>query len=178
MGRKGTPAATRAVVADRRRQAIDLRHAGYDALTIGLQLRYGKWTLTPGGDPADRAAWVQVSSDKTIARMVRQDITRGLEDRRAGLDESIETMRREQTERLERLRAGLWGKAAQGNLGAVREAVGIERQISHLWGLNTPVKQHVEVGAASAEVEAAVVELVRLIHTTAEGAPQAERLEA
>lgn len=174
MGRKGTPAATRAVVAERRGKAIEMRHAGVDTLTIGRQLKYGTWREVDG-EP------VQITADGVLARLVRQDISRGLADRRNGLDTAVTTMRQEQTERLERLRAAVWAQAIRPNnpnLGAVREVVAIERQIAQLWGLATPVKQHVELGAASAEVEAAVVELVRLVHDTAEGAPLRPAKEA
>lgn len=167
MPRGVTPTATRAVVAERRRQAIELRHAGVDAVTIGQRLRYGKWD----GEE-------QISSDKSIARMVRQDITRGLNDRREGLDTAALAMKLDMTDRLERLRAGLWSAATKGNVGAVREARGLDAQIAHLWGLNAPIRAQIEAVVATQQVEAAVIELMTLVQTPAEDAPPTLALEA
>lgn len=168
---KGTPTAVRATVAKRRTDAIDMRRAGVDPLTIGRSLRYGKWTGE--GDDA-----VQISSDASITRMVRQDISRGLADRREGLETAADKMRQEATERLERLRAGLWAKATRGDIGAARECRAIEAELRQLWQYGVKPVVGVDVGAASAQVESVVAELFTLLSQSAEGAPLSPALEA
>lgn len=167
-----TPTATRAVVAQRRTEAIELRHAGVDPVTIGRRLKYGRWS-------ADGTE--QLSSDASLARMVRQDISRGLADRREGLDRAAAEMKLQMTERLERLRAGVWAKAVNSSnphIGAVREARAIDAQLAQLWGLNAPVRLTGDFEHSSAQVEAAVTELFSLIRQPAEGAPLPPALEA
>lgn len=174
---KGRPTATRAVVAERRRNAIELRHAGVDAVTIGQRLGYGRWS--PSGDVPlkDRQ---QISSDESIARMVRQDISRGLDDRRTDLVMVADQLRIEQTERLERLRSSRWTDALNGDAASLHAVLSIEQRLAKLWGLDKPVRQIVDVSVATAQVEAAVVELVQLVHESvpAEGAPHRLALEA
>lgn len=161
MGRAGTPPAKRAEVAKRRTDAINLRQAGVDPVTIGQQLRYGKWTQAGDG------SWEQVSSDASIARMVRQDITRGLRDRREGLHTAADEMVQQMTERLERLRAALWPQAIKSppNVGAARECARIDAQLAHLNGWNKPVRHEVDLRAAQQQVTDAVQELISLALT-------------
>jgi hypothetical protein len=156
VGRAGTPAAKRAEVAERRTNAISLRQAGVDLVSIGRQLRYGRW------EQAEDGSWTQLSSDDNVARMVRQDIDRGLADRRKHLNTASDELVTSMVERLERLRAALWPQAVKGTVGAVREAARIEAQLAHLQGLNKPVKHEVDLTAAQRQVQDAVAELIAL----------------
>lgn len=173
----GSPAATRARVAERRRNAIELRHAGVDALTIGQRLGYGRWSPSPDV-PMD--ARQQLSSDASITRMVRQDINRGLDDRRTDLVMVADQLRLDQTERLERLRSSRWKDALDGDPASLHAVLSIENRLAKLWGLDKPVRQILDVSVATAQVEAAVIELVQLVHEhpPAESAPHRPALEA
>lgn len=151
----GTPKATRAQVAARRTNAIEMRQAGVDLVTIGRQLRYGTWHEDE-----------QVSSDETLARMVRQDIDRALADRRKHLHSAAEEHVRQSEERLERLRAALWPQALKGSAIHARECRAIEAQLAQLNGWNKPVKHEVDLPSARAEVQEAIRELVALAATS------------
>lgn len=165
MARPAHNKGTRAVVAERRAKAIDLRHAGVDLLTIGRQLRYGRWEDVAPELPADDPArWVPISSDKVIATMAGEDISRGLAERRAGLDRSRAAMKKDMLDRLERLRAAAWGKALQGSVAHMRECANIEAQIARLEGLYSPIRHSiVETPEATAAVASAVKELLSLV---------------
>lgn len=161
--------AKRAAVAERRARAIDLRLAGVDMVTIGRTLHYGRWSGDGTPDENGVQVWgEQVSSDDSIARMVRQDIDRGFQDRRRHLHDSAEEHVRQSVERLDRLRAALWGKALQGSVPAVRECARIEAQLAHLNGWNKPVRHEVDLPDMRRELEEAVEELARLAE---QGAP-------
>lgn len=162
--------AKRAAVAERRAKAIDLRLAGVDMVTIGRTLHYGRWTEDGSRvDDEGRPVWgEQVSSDDSIARMVRQDIDRGFQDRRRHLHDSADEHIRQSVERLDRLRAALWGKALQGSVPAVRECARIEAQLAHLNGWNKPVRHEVDLPDVRRELDEAVEELARLAE---QGAP-------
>lgn len=164
----GTPKATRAIVAERRTRAIDMRQAGVDPVTIGRQLRYGTWVQHPDPttDEPDRVRWEQHSTDAVLSRMVRQDIDRGLADRRAGLHHAADELIRQSTERLERLRAAMWGEAIKGSATHGREVRQIEAQLAQLHGWNKPVRHEVDLPSAREEVKAALRELVALAATT------------
>lgn len=168
MARKppGTPKATRAQVAARRTQAIEARQAGVDLVTIGRQLGYGSWRTEPHPDEPDTTVRVQVSSDETLARMVRQDIDRGLADRRKHLHQAADELIAQSIERLERLRAAGWTKALQGSAVHMRECRNIEAQLAQLNGWNKPVRHEVDLPSARAEVAEAVRELVALAATS------------
>lgn len=164
---KGTRPHTRALVAERRAKAIDLRQAGVDLVTVGRQLRYGKWTRTDGSAftpfSTPEKDDVQVTSDASLAALVSQDVGRGLKDRRAHLEQSADAMRQESTERLERLRAGIWSKALAGSPAHVREARFIEEQLARLWGTNKPVKHELHAPDAERIVEEALSDLLTLL---------------
>lgn len=164
----GVPKATRAMVAERRTRAIELRQAGVDPVTIGRQLRYGTWHQHPAptDDDPDAVQWEQRSTDAVLSRMVRQDIDRGLADRRAGLATAADEHIRQSEERLERLRVAAWTEALKGSAPHIREARQIEAQLAQLNGWNKPVRHEVDLPSARAEVLEAVRELVALAATT------------
>lgn len=177
MGRP-SPTARRAVVAERRAKAIELRYAGVDPVTIGQRLGYGRWRPNATVPLEQRE---QLSTDSSLARMVRQDITRGLDDRRTDLVMVADTLRIEQTERLERLRSSRWADALKGDPASLHAVLAIEGRLAKLWGLDKPIRQIIDVSVATAQVEAAVVELVQLVDQSlpsAEGAPHRLALEA
>lgn len=162
----GTPKSKRAIVAERRTQAIEMDLAGVDTVTIGRSLRYGKWREEPDPDDPETLIAVQVSSDDSLSRMVRQDIDRALKDRRAGLHTKADELVADMTDRLTRLRAAAWGGAMKGNPQLIREARQIDAQLAHLNGLNKPVKHEVDIPSAREELRAALGELLVLAATS------------
>lgn len=154
----GTPKATRAQVAERRTKAIELRQAGVDPVTIGRQLHYGTWRQVEAAD--GETVLEQKSSDAVLSRMVRQDIDRALADRRAGMHEAADELKRQSIERLERLRAAAWTNAVKGSATHIRECRHIEAQLAQLEGWNKPVRHEVDLPSAQAELRAALVELL------------------
>lgn len=162
----GTPTATRAKVAERRTQAIEMRLAGVDPVTIGRSLRYGTWREQPDPDDTTTTVMVQVSSDETLSRLVRQDIDRAFKARRAGMHEATDELKRQSIERLERLRAASWSGAMKAQPQLVRECRQIEAQLAQLEGWNKPVRHEVDLPSAKAELRAALSELVALAATS------------
>lgn len=139
-----------------------MRQAGADLVTIGRALRYGTWHHVPDPDEPDVTIEVQASSDDSIARMVRQDIDRGLADRRKHLDTTAGEYITAMTERLERLRAAAWPEALKGSAPHIRECRAIEDQLARLHGLNKPVQHNINLPSAQAAAAAAVEELLSL----------------
>lgn len=168
MGIAGTPRAKKAVVAERRARAIELRLAGVDLVSVGRQLHYGKWEKdgSTDGDDGKPDFGEQITSDVTLAALVSKDVGRGLADRRRHLDTSAGEYVTQSTERLERLRAAAWGKAMLGSVAHVRECVRIEAQLAQLHGWNKPIKHSLDLPGAQAAVDQAVAELVGLVDET------------
>lgn len=153
--------AERARIALRRSQAIDLRSAGVDLVTVGRQLRYGKWD--PDGN--------LLTSERSLAGIVAKDVARGLEDRRAHLHASADEHIRLATERAERLRAAAWTQAVKGSVAHIRECRQLDEHLARLHGWNKPVKHEVTAPEATSMVEQAVADLIRLLDKPSEGAP-------
>lgn len=84
-------AAQQVITAERRKQAIQMKLAGVDYETIAVKLGY-----------ANRQA-------------AREDIRRARMRALKEVDESVEELRMQELERLDRLQAAFWGPAIQGD---------------------------------------------------------------
>ncbi|MEU7161342.1 hypothetical protein [Streptomyces chrestomyceticus] len=164
--------ATRAAITQRRADAIDLKLAGVDWLTIGRKL---------AADPAinsDRVAYPQgygidkfkrglePPSDKRLIELACKDVTKALRERSTVLDSSTDELRQVMAERLERLFFPVYRSAIRsGDLQAVDRAVRIIERSSRLLGLDRPTRTEVSGpdGTAVQVETAGLEELERLI---------------
>ncbi|MGP3685731.1 hypothetical protein ACTVZO_13620 [Streptomyces sp. IBSNAI002] len=164
--------AARAAITQRRTDAIDLKLAGVDWLTIGRKL---------AADPSinsDRIAYPQgygieayrrgaePPSDSRLIELACKDVSKALAERSTVLDESTDELRKLMAERLERLFFGVYRSAIRtGDLAAVDRAVRIIERSSHLLGLNRPVRTEITgVDGGAVQVETTGLdELERLI---------------
>jgi hypothetical protein len=132
--------AQRAAIAKRRADAIDLRLAGVDPLTIGRKLAadpransdriayphgYGIERYTKGQEPPDESA---------LIRAVCRDIREALKERTVALEEEVDELRAVELERLDRLFFVAYRKAVKdGDLRAIDRALRImERRAKYL----------------------------------------------
>lgn len=190
-GRPSRPAA--AQIAKRRADAIQLRLAGLDYLTIGKKLAAdpainSTKVAYPAGYGIERyEAGEEPPKDAALAEIVKQDIHRVMRQRRTKLDENANELRALQDERLNRLLAGLWNSAATGDVAAVDRVLKIMERQARLHGLDAPTKTEVtgEGGApirlqavTEADREAAVQSIVSFRADKAEAADALELLAA
>jgi hypothetical protein len=155
-GRPSRPAA--AQIAKRRADAIQLRLAGIDYLTIGKKLAadpeinsqkvpypagYGIERFENGEPPP---------SDLKLAELVKQDLHRTMRQRRTKVASSADELRDLQDERLNRMLAGLWNQAAGGDYGAVDRVLKIMERQARLHGLDAPTRTEV-TGADGAPMQ-------------------------
>jgi hypothetical protein len=75
--------------------------------------------------------------------------------------ESVTTLRRVETERLDTAQAAVWPKVQRGDLGAIREFVRISERRCRLLGLDMPVQ--VAVGISEQEFAARAAELLEIV---------------
>lgn len=104
--------AKQADTSERRSKAIKLRLAGLDWTEIAQRLDY-----------ASRGA-------------AATDVSRALEQNRKEESTLVDELRQTETLRLDRLMAGLWPKAAAGNVRAAEAALKIIDRRCKLWGLD------------------------------------------
>lgn len=155
-GRPSRPAA--AQIAKRRADAIQLRLAGLDYLTIGKKLAAdpainSTRTPYPAGYGIERyEAGEEPPKDAALAEVVKQDLHRVMRQRRTKVNESADALRDLQDERLNRLMAGLWNSAASGDVAAVDRVLKIMERQARLHGLDAPVKSEV-TGAGGAPIQ-------------------------
>lgn len=171
MGRPGTPSQRRALVAKRRADAIDMRLAGHDLLTVGRTLRYGQWEPGGTGPAGEALPDVQVSADKTLMAEVSKDIARALAERRERMDELAGDLVALHDARIERYLAALDVKAKLGSPAHVREARALLERQARMHGIDRPVKHEVSVPEAEAAVIAAVADLVELVESRSKDGP-------
>lgn len=144
VGHPTRPAA--AFIAMRRDEAIKMRLAGLDYLTIGRALAAdplinSQGKAVPygyGSDFYDRGEGPP--SDKALANMAKQDLFRVLRTRRGKVEEGAEALRALQDERLNRLLAAVWAKALKGEEQAVVTALKVMERQAKLRGLDSPIQ--------------------------------------
>jgi hypothetical protein len=129
--------AQQAATAKRRAQAIALRLAGMNDDTIAERLGY-----------ASRQA-------------ASKDIHRALEANRLEEQQQVETLRYVEGQRLDRLQAAVWAKAAKGDLKAVETVLKVMAQRTRLFGLDAPVRAEVS-GPGGGAVQVGAVSIAEL----------------
>ncbi|GAA3371255.1 hypothetical protein GCM10020367_21180 [Streptomyces sannanensis] len=160
--------AQRAAIAKRRADAIDLRLAGVDWLTIARKL---------AADPSinsDRAAYPQgygceryakgqePPTDDALIRAACKDVREALSERRAVLNEEVEELRSVEAERLDRLWFVAYKQAVRdGNLAAIDRALRIMERRAKLLGLDQPARTEV-TGAEGGPLQIETADLAEL----------------
>ncbi|MFJ8430480.1 hypothetical protein ACIQ9P_04150 [Kitasatospora sp. NPDC094019] len=169
-----TRAQRAAAIAARRADAVELRLAGADPLTVGRKL---------AADPiinTDRIAYPfgyghelfakgrPAPPDDTLARSVLRDTAHALEHRIAAARESIEELRALEDARLDRMFLVAYRKAVRdGDLPAIDRALRIMERRARLLGLDRPIRAEItggdggpiEVADATADELAALIAL-------------------
>ncbi|WP_438470957.1 hypothetical protein [Streptomyces asiaticus] len=139
--------AARAAIARRRSDAIDLRLAGVDWLTIARKL---------AADPAansDGIAYPQgygieryrknqdPPSDEALIHAACRDVRTALADRRAELNDDVDELRALEADRLDRLFFVAYKKAVRDqDLAAIDRTLRIMERRARLLGLDMPVR--------------------------------------
>ncbi|MDX3205153.1 MULTISPECIES: hypothetical protein [Streptomyces] len=171
--------AQRAAIAKRRADAIDLKLAGVDWLTIGRKLAAdpainSDRVAYPQGYGSDRYAKGQEPpTDDALIRAACKDVREALAQRTTDLDKSVEDLRAVEMERLDKLFFVAYRQAVRdGNLGAIDRALRImERRAKYV---PVEISQRLEVTGADGgplHVETAdLAELEALIAVTEEAA--------
>ncbi|MEU1307775.1 hypothetical protein ABZ419_02600 [Streptomyces cinnamoneus] len=176
--------AVRAAITQRRTDAIDLRIAGVDWLTIGRKL---------AADPSinsDDVAYPQgygiekyehglePPTGKQLIDMASRDLREALDERAAALSDSTDQLRQLMMERLERLFFPMYRQAVRnGDYQAVDRAVRIIERECRLLGLDQPVRTELSgPDGAPVQVEAGTLEELERLIGLAGGQP-AERGE-
>ncbi|MGW3056678.1 hypothetical protein ACWC98_12230 [Streptomyces goshikiensis] len=142
--------AQRAAITQRRSDAIDLKFAGIDSLTIGRKLAADP-SVNSGGIAYPLGLGIEAyrkglapRTDGRLIELACKDVSKALSERGTALDESTDELRKLMEERLERLFFGVYRAAIRtGDLQAVERAVRIIERSSHLLGLNRPVRTEV-----------------------------------
>ncbi|GAC1380137.1 MAG: hypothetical protein NVSMB48_05590 [Marmoricola sp.] len=140
-----------ALVAKRRKDAIDMRVAGVDLLTIARQLAAdpavnAKGVPYPRGYGASRYAKGQSApSLGSLKAMVVNDIVRSLAERQSELTKSVDRLVEVHHERLERLWYAAFKAVSSGDIGAIDRAVRILERQSKLHGLDAPSRSQVSL---------------------------------
>ncbi|MFD5451213.1 hypothetical protein [Streptomyces sp. NPDC127100] len=129
--------AQRAATAKRRSQAIALRLAGMDYQTIAERLDY-----------ADRGA-------------ASKDICRALEANLEAESVAAATLRELEVQRLDRMQAAAWAKAAKGDLKAIETVLKVIDRRARLLGLDRPARTEI-TGADGGPLQVEAVDLAEL----------------
>ncbi|MFF0291938.1 hypothetical protein [Streptomyces sp. NPDC005262] len=171
--------AARAAIAQRRADAIDLRLAGVDWLTVGRKL---------AADPAinsDRIAYPQGYGidrykkgleppvDDQLINAACKDVRQALKERTTEQDENADELRAVENLRLDRLFFVAYRQAVKdGDLPAIDRALRIMERRARMNGLDKPAKTEIVTPAASGSELTAIAldELEALIGISEEAA--------
>ncbi|MFF2402691.1 hypothetical protein [Streptomyces goshikiensis] len=139
--------AQRAAIARRRSDAIDLRLAGVDWLTIARKLAadptvnsdgiaypqgYGIERYRKGQEPPE---------DQALIHAACRDVRKALDDRRTELNDDVDEMRALEADRLDRLFFVAYKKAVRDqDLAAIDRTLRIMERRARLLGLDMPTK--------------------------------------
>ncbi|MEU2453929.1 hypothetical protein ABZ605_28100 [Streptomyces sp. NPDC012765] len=129
--------AQQATTAHRRAQAIALRLAGMDYQTIAERLQY-----------ADRGA-------------ASKDVHRALEANLEAESVAAATLRELEVQRLDRMQAAAWAKAAKGDLKAIETVLKVIDRRARLLGLDRPARTEI-TGADGGPLQVEAVDLAEL----------------
>ncbi|MFF4220939.1 hypothetical protein [Streptomyces nondiastaticus] len=170
MGRPNT--AVRAAITQRRTEAVDLRVAGVDWLTIGRELAAdpavnSKGRAYPQGYGIDRyKRGLEPPSDRRLVELACKDVSTALAERASALSQSTDELRRLMLERLERLFRPMYQQAIRnGDYWATDRAVRIIERECRLLGLDQPARTELSGvdGAPLQVMNGGLGELERLI---------------
>ncbi|MFE9770674.1 hypothetical protein ACFYOV_03110 [Streptomyces sp. NPDC005931] len=139
--------AARAAIARRRSDAIDLRLAGVDWLTIARKLAADPATNSDGiaypqGYGIERYRKNQdPPSDEALIHAACRDVRTALADRRAELNDDVDELRALEADRLDRLFFVAYKKAVRDqDLAAIDRTLRIMERRARLLGLDMPVR--------------------------------------
>ncbi|WP_328925599.1 hypothetical protein OG429_13700 [Streptomyces sp. NBC_00190] len=166
--------AARAAIARRRSDAIDLRLAGVDWLTIARKLAadpavnadgaaypqgYGIERYRKGQEPPD---------DPALIHAACRDVRKALDDRRTELNDDVDQMRALEADRLDRLFLVAYRKVVRDqDLTAIDRALRVMERRARLLGLDMPTRTEVagpeggplQVANTTADELAALIDL-------------------
>jgi hypothetical protein len=176
--------ATRAAITQRRADAIDLKLAGVDWLTIGRKLAAdpainSDGVAYPQGYGIDKyKRGLEPPTDKRLIELACKDVSKALVERTTVLDENTDELRQLMVERLERLFFTVYRAAIRnGDYQAVDRAVRIIERSSRLLGLDRPIRTELsgpDGGAVQVET-ASLNELERLISLAGDDAGEGDQ---
>lgn len=167
-------AAEKVAIAKRRGDAIELRLAGLDMVSIGRKLAadpsanldgleyplgYGNARYKEGKQPP---------TDDQFTALVAEDIARALKERYDAGSENVADLRAIEAHRLDRLFLVVWRQALQGDLGAVDRALRIQERRARLLGLDeATILRHTgaDGGAVKIDVDSLDAKIDALIAT-------------
>ncbi|MFJ7422761.1 hypothetical protein ACIQXD_29780 [Streptomyces uncialis] len=142
--------AQRAAIAKRRADAIDLRLAGVDWLTIARTLAAdpamnSSGSAYPQGYGADRhAKGLDPPGDEALKRAACKDVREALKERTTELDGQVDELRTVEAERLDRLFFVAYRMAVRDKeLPAIDRALRIMERRAKLLGLDRPEKTEI-----------------------------------
>ncbi|MFF4408527.1 hypothetical protein ACFY1P_21815 [Streptomyces sp. NPDC001407] len=176
--------AVRAAITQRRTDAIDLKIAGVDWLTIGRKLAAdpavnSDGVAYPQGYGAEKyQQGLEPPTDKQLIDMASRDLREALDERAAALGDSTDQLRQLMMERLEKLFFPMYRQAIRnGDYQAVDRAVRIIERECRLLGLDQPTRTELSgPDGAPVQVEAGTLEELERLIGLAGGQP-AERAE-
>ncbi|WP_372407551.1 hypothetical protein [Streptomyces luteireticuli] len=171
--------ATRAAIAQRRIDAIDLKVSGVDWLTIGRKLAADPFinfdgVAYPQGYGIDKyRRGLEPPSNKRLIELACRDVSKALIERAAALDERTDGLRRLMLERLERLFFPMYRQAVRsGDHQATDRAVRIIERECRLLGLDQPVRTELSgPGGGAVQVGPESWEELKCLISLADGLP-------
>ena len=174
--------AARAAITKRRADAIDLRLAGVDWLTVARKLAAdpsinSDGVAYPQGYGVDRYAKGQEPpADDALIRSACKDVREALKERRAVLDDEVDELRIVEAERLDRLFFVAYKQAVRdGQLPAIDRALRIMERRARLLGLDRPARTEVTGAEGGAlRVEAVALDELDAMITATERAVHGE----
>lgn len=173
----------KAVIQQRRKDALELRLAGVDLVTIGKRLAadprinsqgvgypqgYGASLYERGADPP---------TNQTLMKLVSEDIRRAHDERRDLTSELVAEHRDSALLRLDRMIYALWEQAIHGDVAAIDRVIRIEERKAKMLGIDAAAKVEItgNVGIGGDPRER-ILELQRLWerrHVLGEGGEEA-----
>ena len=171
------------LISARRSRALQLRIAGVDNLTIGRSMAADpriqpEGVSNPGGYGRDRfdRGDEPIPDEDLIAR-VSEDIGRALKARAQQMNEGAEQLRTIQDARIERLIAGVWRKALDGDPKAIDQVLKLLDRQAKLHGIDAPVRTELVDKDGEAiqvvQVERRRTAAIEFLDTLAEGEERA-----
>ena len=175
MARVGPNAAEKIAIGKRRADAIELRLAGLDIVSIGKKLAADPAVNLDGSEypmgygNKRHKEGKPYPTDDEFAALVSEDLRRALAERGDIAAETREELRSIEAQRLDRLFLVVWRQALQGDLAAVDRALRIQERRARLAGLDEATTlRHTghDGGAVQIDVESLDARLAALIEAT------------